>query len=85
MNLGEARDDDHLGRRTVLRAIPQDTEVPRGPARHLPPIDGHSTKPFPQYLVSSTLNPRTVLLAGYSDNDAGATGLALTQSNRRSS
>ena len=71
-----------LNRRTFLRAILQYTDVSRDPARYLEPIDARSRKLFSQYLFSYKLNPQTVLLAGYSDNRNGATGVPLAQQDR---
>jgi hypothetical protein len=81
-NLSQFHAVYHFNRRTFLRAILQYTDVARDPARYLDPIDAHSRKLFGQYLFSYKLNPQTVLLAGYSDNYNGGTGLSLTQANR---
>ncbi len=71
-----------LNRRTFLRAILQYTDVSRDPSRYLEPIEARSRRLFSQYLFSYKLNPQTVVLAGYSDNYNGGTGLPLTQANR---
>ena len=70
-NLTQARGVLHFNRRTFVRAILQYTHVDREAATN--PLETRLTQSrlFSQYLFSYKLNPQTVLLAGYSDNQVG--------------
>ncbi|MBL8143164.1 MAG: carbohydrate binding family 9 domain-containing protein [Acidobacteria bacterium] len=81
-NLSEARVLYHFDRRTFLRTIVQYTHVDRDVRHYTFAIAPESSRLFTQVLFSFKLNPQTVLLAGYSDNHAGARGIDLTQTNR---
>ena len=70
-NLTQGRAVLHLNRRTFVRAILQYTGVDR-PAATNPGVERlRQSRLFSQYLFSFKINPQTVLLAGYSDNQIG--------------
>ena len=70
-NLTQGRAVLHLNRRTFLRSILQYTDIEREAATN-PGVTSLSTRRlFAQYLFSYKLNPQTVLLVGYSDNQVG--------------
>ncbi len=70
-NLTQGRAVLHLNRRTFVRAILQYTDIDREAATN-PGVASLTTRRlFSQYLFSYTLNPQTVLLVGYSDNQIG--------------
>lgn len=70
-NLTQARAVLHLNRRTFVRAILQHTHVDREAATNPAETRLTQSRLFSQYLFSYKLNPQTVLLAGYSDNQVG--------------
>lgn len=69
-NLTQGRAVLHLNRRTFVRAILQYTDVDRE-LEEGPGITVETRRLFSQYLFSFKINPQTVLLAGYSDNQSG--------------
>lgn len=70
-NLTQGRAVLHLNRRTFVRAILQYTDVDRAAATN-PGLDRlQQARLFSQYLFSFKVNPQTVVLAGYSDNQVG--------------
>lgn len=73
-NLSQARAVLHLNRRTFVRAILQYTDVDRA-LEEVPGATAESRRLFSQYLFSFKINPQTVLLAGYSDNQIGTPGI----------
>lgn len=77
-NLTQGRAVYHLNRRTFVRAILQYTDVELNPATN-PGVGNLETRRlFSQYLFSFKINPQTVLLVGYSDNQLGQPGGAFT-------
>lgn len=69
-NLTQARAVLHLNRRTFLRSILQYTDIERNALTNpgVAANDLESRRLFSQYLFSYKINPQTVLLIGYSDN-----------------
>lgn len=72
----------HLNRRTFVRAILQHRDVDRNAAVYLDPVEPEIEQLLSQLLFSYELNPRTVVLAGYSDDRLGVRGTELTQTGR---
>lgn len=70
-NLTQARAVLHFNRRTFVRAILQHTHVDREAVTNPSETRLTQSRLFSQYLFSYKLNPQTVLLAGYSDNQVG--------------
>lgn len=70
-NLTQGRAVLHLNRRTFLRATLQFTDIDREAATNPADAALETRRLFSQYLFSYTLNPQTVLLVGYSDNQVG--------------
>ena len=81
-NLTQLRAVYHFNVHTFVRAILQYTDVARDPALYTSEVASSTRRLFSQYLFSYKLNPRTVLLVGYSDNLAAASRDPLTQTNR---
>ena len=78
-NLTQGRAVLHFNRRTFVRAILQYTDIDRDAATSPNLITLETRRLFSQYLFSFKINPQTVLLAGYSDNQSGiATGIIPT-------
>jgi hypothetical protein len=77
-NLTQGRAVLHLNRRTFVRAILQYTDIEREAATNPPGSQLDTRRLFSQYLFSFKINPQTVLLVGYSDNQAGLPGTELT-------
>lgn len=74
-NLTQGRAVYHFNRRTFLRAILQYTHVDREAATNPGVTTLQTRRLFSQYLFSFKINPQTVLLLGYSDNQIGAPGI----------
>ena len=70
-NLTQGRAVLHLNRRTFVRAILQYTDIDRPAATNPGLTRLRQSRLFSQYLFSFKINPQTVLLAGYSDNQIG--------------
>jgi hypothetical protein len=70
-NLTQGRAVMHLNRRTFVRAILQYTDIDREAATNPAETSLETRRLFSQYLFSYKLNPQTVLLVGYSDNQVG--------------
>ncbi|MEW6336404.1 MAG: DUF5916 domain-containing protein [Acidobacteriota bacterium] len=66
-NLTEMRAAYQFGTRTFVRWISQYTEVERDPALYGEHVERREREWFNQLLFSYTLNPQTVVFAGYSD------------------
>jgi hypothetical protein len=81
-NLTQLRAVYHFNVHTFVRAILQFTDVSRNPDLYTSPVSASTRRLFSQYLFSYKLNPRTVLLVGYSDNAAGAARESFVQTNR---
>jgi hypothetical protein len=77
-NLTQGRAVLHLNRRTFLRAILQYTDIDRNAATNPAGVSLETRRLFSQYLFSFKINPQTVLLAGYSDNQLGLPGGDIT-------
>jgi hypothetical protein len=77
-NLTQGRAVYHLNRRTFVRAILQYTDVELNPATNPGAVSLESRRLFSQYLFSYKINPQTVLLVGYSDNQQGLPGAGTT-------
>jgi hypothetical protein len=80
--LSELRAVYQFSTRTFVRAILQYEDLKRDPALYDRPVSSHREKLFTQLLFSYTINPKTVLFAGYSDNYLGAGAVDLTQLDR---
>ena len=81
-NLTQGRAVLHLNRRTFVRAILQYTDIDLEAATN-PGVTSLTTRRlFSQYLFSYKLNPQTVLLVGYSDNQIGMPATPLGDSLR---
>jgi hypothetical protein len=70
-NLTQGRAVYHFNRRTFVRAILQYTDVDRNALTNPGITNLETRRLFSQYLFSFKINPQTVLLAGYSDNQIG--------------
>ena len=81
-NLTELRMIYHFDVRTFVRAILQYTDVDRDPSLYLSPVLPRSRRLFSQFLFSYKLNPQTVLLLGYSDNQLADRELDLVRTDR---
>ncbi|MBE3135021.1 MAG: hypothetical protein IMZ55_16255 [Acidobacteria bacterium] len=81
-NLTQLRVIYHFNVHTFIRAILQFTDVSRNTALAEVPSSASMRRLVSQYLFSYKLNPRTVLLVGYSDNASGAARERLVQANR---
>ena len=79
-NLTQGRAVLHLNRRTFVRAILQYTDVELNPDTFpgVSEANLNTRRLFSQYLFSFKINPQTVLLVGYSDNQIGLPGGTLT-------
>jgi hypothetical protein len=79
-NLTQARAVLHLNRRTFVRSILQYTDIELNEATNpgVPASSLDTRRLFSQYLFSFKINPQTVLLVGYSDQQVGLPGGALT-------
>ncbi len=76
-NLTQARAVYHLNRRTFVRAILQFTDIDRNAATSPAGAMLQVRRLFSQYLFSFRINPQTVLLVGYSDNQLGLPGAGI--------
>lgn len=74
-NLTQGRAVYHFNRRTFLRAILQYTHIDREAATNPGALALQTRRLFSQYLFSFKINPQTVLLVGYSDNQIGTPGI----------
>ena len=72
----------HLNRRTFVRAILQHRDVDRNAAVYREPVEPEVEQLLSQLLFSYEVNPRTVVLAGYSDDRLGLRGTDLTRTGR---
>lgn len=72
----------HFNVRSFLRAIVQHADLERNPAVYLFPVEEDEDELFAQLLFSYKLNPQTLVLAGYSDARAAATGASLAPAGR---
>jgi hypothetical protein len=70
-NLTQGRAVLHLNRRTFVRTILQYTDIDREAATNPAASTLETRRLFSQYLFSFKINPQTVLLIGYSDNQSG--------------
>ncbi len=77
-NLTQGRAVYHFNRRTFLRAILQYTDIDRDALTNPAGTQLETRRLFSQYLFSFKINPQTVLLVGYSDNQLGLPGGDLT-------
>ncbi|MCB1055992.1 MAG: carbohydrate binding family 9 domain-containing protein [Acidobacteria bacterium] len=68
--------------RTFARAIFQYQDLAQNPDLYSVPVDENSEELFTQLLFSYKINPRTVLFAGYSDNQLGFDEVPLTRTDR---
>ena len=80
--VAQARLFYHLNRQVFLRAIVQHREVDRNADLYLSPVEPELEELLTQLLFSYELNPRTVVLAGYSDGRLGLRDVDLTQTGR---
>jgi hypothetical protein len=72
----------HLSRRAYFRAIVQHRDVDRNAAVYLEEVEPRVEQLLTQLLFSYEVNPRTVVLAGYSDDRLGLQDTGLTQTGR---
>jgi hypothetical protein len=72
----------HLNRRTFFRLITQYSNIERNPDLYLSPVEAEEEDLFNQFLFSYTINPQTVILAGYSDLALGEQQIDLTRVER---
>ena len=80
--VAEARLFYHFNRQLFLRAIVQHREVDRNAGLYLSTVEPEIEELLTQLLFSYELNPRTVVLAGYSDGRLGLQDVDLTQTGR---
>jgi hypothetical protein len=80
--VAQARLFYHLNRQVFLRAIVQHREVDRNADLYLSPVEPELEELLTQLLFSYELNPRTVVLAGYSDGRLGLRDVDLTPTGR---
>lgn len=81
-NLTEARFFYHFDVRTLVRLIAQYRRIDRDTSLFPTPVRSQDNRMNLQLLGSYKLNPRTVVLIGYSDNHMGHHDLRLTQTSR---
>ncbi|HEX9691948.1 MAG TPA: DUF5916 domain-containing protein, partial [Gemmatimonadales bacterium] len=81
-NLAQSRIFLHFSTRAHVRAVVQFQDVRRNLAEFPFPVPNKSQSLFTQLLFSYKLNPQTVAFLGYSDDRAGLTDVALTQTGR---
>ena len=81
-NLTEARLFYYFDARTLVRLIVQYRRIDRDPPLFPTPVPPHDNRLNLQFLGSYKLNPRTVVLVGYSDSHRGFRNLPLTQTSR---
>ncbi len=80
--LTRARFYYHLSRRVFFRAIVQHRNVDRNAAVYLADVEPEVEQLLTQLLFSYEVNPRTVVLAGYSDSSVGLQDIDLSQTGR---
>ena len=68
--------------RMFVRAILQYQSIDRDPSLFSFPVNAEDDSLFSQLLFSYTLNPQSVIFAGYSDNQIGTDMIDLTRANR---
>ena len=81
-NLSQLRLVYNFNTRTFVRGIFQWLDVERDPDLYLEPVEPEVETLFSQLLFSYQVNARTVLFAGYSDNQLGLRDVDLTRTNR---
>ncbi|MEE9561699.1 MAG: hypothetical protein V3W50_01380, partial [Thermoanaerobaculia bacterium] len=81
-NLSQLRLVYNFNVRVFVRAIVQNLDITRNPALYSFEVEPKTQQLFTQFLFSYQLNPRTVLFAGYSDNQLGLQDVSLTRTDR---
>ena len=81
-NLSQLRLVYNFNVRVFVRAIVQNLDITRYPALFSFEVEPKTQQLFTQLLFSYQLNPRTVLFAGYSDNQLGLQDVSLTRTDR---
>ncbi len=81
-NLLQSRILFHFAARAFVRAIVQYRDLDRNPELYGFPVEETQRQLFVQFLFSYKVNPRTVVLAGYSDDSLGMTDVSLTTVSR---
>ncbi len=81
-NLSQLRLVYNFNVRVFVRGIVQNLDITRNPALYSFEVEPKTQQLFTQFLFSYQLNPRTVLFAGYSDNQLGLQDVSLTRTDR---
>ncbi|MGB6853396.1 MAG: DUF5916 domain-containing protein [Thermoanaerobaculia bacterium] len=81
-NLSQLRLVYNFNVRIFVRAIVQNLDVTRNPDLYSFEVEPETRQLFTQFLFSYQVNPRTVLFAGYSDNQLGLQDVSLTRTDR---
>ncbi len=81
-NLSQLRLVYNFNVRVFVRAIVQNLDVTRNPELYPFEVEPKTQQLFTQFLFSYQVNPRTVLFAGYSDNQLGLQDVSLTRTDR---
>ncbi len=81
-NLSQLRLVYNFNVRTFVRGIFQYLDLDRNPELYLQPVEPEVKTLFMQLLFSYQVNARTVLFAGYTDDQLGLQDVGLTQTNR---
>lgn len=81
-NLSQLRTVYHFNARTFVRAVLQYTDIDRNPALYASRVHRNSGQLLSQMLFSYKLNPRTVVLLGYSDGRLADDSVDLTLTDR---
>lgn len=81
-NLSQLRLVYNFNVRTFVRGIFQYLDLDRNPELYLEPVEPEVQTLFTQLLFSYQVNARTVLFAGYTDDQLGLREVGLTQTNR---
>jgi citrate lyase gamma subunit len=81
-NLSQLRLVYNFNVRIFVRAIVQNLDITRNPELYSFEVEPETQELFTQLLFSYQVNPRTVLFAGYSDNQLGLQDVSLTRTDR---
>jgi hypothetical protein len=81
-NLSQLRLVYNFNVRVFVRAIVQNLDITRNPDLYTFEVEPETQHLFTQFLFSYQVNPRTVLFAGYSDNQVGLQDVSLTRTDR---
>ena len=81
-NLSQLRLVYNFSTRMFVRGIFQWLDVSRDPDLYGAPVESETETLFTQLLFSYTVNARTVLFLGYSDNQLGLEDVAMTRTDR---